>query len=206
VASFAFWRADKGLVSNRPLCRVARTRRASCQADVSPADGQRWQLAVMKDVLSQPYGALNGLVLAAFSIALAGCNEVQIAEDDGAGGSGTSAHTSTAASGIPGSRSASSSGTSMDPCELVVLDPDVTEVCTTPTSCEVSGRLGDGRPVVEVCTSSNTCTLFVDGAVLCECPLERIDFNQSCSNGIPTCAGWSFSWDRVDTIADCDVD
>ena len=51
-----------------------------------------------------------------------------------------------------------------------------------------------GTPNRQVCDGAS-CQLFLDGAPLCSC--SDISFDKECSNGVPTCNDWTFSYVHV---------
>ncbi|MFO0550640.1 MAG: hypothetical protein U0271_19760 [Polyangiaceae bacterium] len=83
-------------------------------------------------------------------------------------------------------------------CESVVTDFDapVTYCIVSGSQCELTGMMPDGARVVERCESGEvaSCSLSIDGEDTCTCPPDRIDWANTCPNGVPTCQGWQFNW------------
>ncbi len=122
---------------------------------------------------------------------------------DGGGGSGgsgvaTSSHASTSASKAAANGSTGSAGLSRTNVSFDFAQ--TTGECTTASQCDIVGKLADGRSLRESCTISGKngqCALLVDGAEICTCPANRIDWSTTCSNGIPTCTGWLIDYAHV---------
>jgi hypothetical protein len=87
-------------------------------------------------------------------------------------------------------------------CELATF-VTAPQICTMPDVCEIAGSLADGREVRETCTISPVvaCELVVNGVRICSCPKERIDWSETCGNGVPTCDGWVVDYTTITTCS-----
>lgn len=85
-------------------------------------------------------------------------------------------------------------------CEDVSFDFDVVvEDCSTASTCNITGKLPDGRTIRETClVETQDCRLFIDDVEQCVCPKERLSFTNTCSNAAPTCNGWTINYSNIE--------